>query len=494
MAVKLDVLVNYLFDNSKLKANIASLNKQMIAAWSPFTGQTNKSLFSAQRLNLREEFSRLNVSAKQFNSLMAGTLKTIREMNREGVFAPLLKGTGRKKLTKNEMIAMASSNVSGQLTELQAQQEQEEEIAEQKRKRDEALADKMYDLHSQQMLEIDKKLEELQREEFERKEREDKALAKANEDEINQKSKRDAELAALKEKQQIEYWQTRYKVEKKIAEEQKREDEKKKKNLFNLMLGRWGKFGLWGIAVAKGIQYISKAMNYAYQTSMQGLDWRRTIEGGAAGGGWFGQDIAAYQRAGIAPNVIQGFKRGIQGYLGSVKLGMGNAAPLMYLGISALDRLDDTEKQIEQALRKIGDESVSLALAQQMGLSYEMWHAIYTGKLDREKSAYSEEAIQKWSAVADRLNDLITSAKVFLFEKSSGFAYNITHPEKALSRMSFPDYIGAFIGLSNPATFFPTLIRFGQVEVVVKNEQGEVLGKGESYADVGMQVPIQKGS
>ncbi|MBR0541603.1 MAG: hypothetical protein IJK26_05280, partial [Clostridia bacterium] len=421
MAVKLDVLVNYLFDNSKLKANIASLNKQMIAAWSPFTGQTNKSLFSAQRLNLREEFSRLNVSAKQFNSLMAGTLRAIREMNREGVFAPLLKGTGRRKLTKNEMISMASSTVSGQITELQAQQEQEEEIAEQKRKRDEALADKMYDLHSQQMLEIDKKLEELQREEFERKEREDKALAKANEDEINQKSKRDAELAALKEKQQIEYWQTRYKVEKKIAEEQKREDEKKKKNLFNLMLGRWGKFGLWGIAVAKGIQYISKAMNYAYQTSMQGLDWRRTIEGGAAGGVSFGQGVAAYQRAGIGAGAYQGFRRGIQGYLGQVKLGMGNAAPLMYLGLSAIDNLDETEKQLESALRRL-PKDVSLALAGQMGLNYEMWEAIYSGRLDRERSMYSEQAIQQWAELAKGFNEILTEVKTLFFNYFAPYA------------------------------------------------------------------------
>lgn len=475
MAVKLDVLVNYLFDNSKLKANIASLNKQMIATWSPFTGFTNKSLLSSQALNLRERFSRINFAARQFNSIMENTLQTVKEMNKEGLFADYLKSMGlrRKKLKPEEEKALARSETSQQMSELQALQQMKE---------------RSYEENSENMIKLTKDL-------YKADEKARKKLAKLQEkyaddkhqadlDEIEEKSKEEAEIEKQRQKD-IANAQIRY---------QRRAIEGgnyKTERFFNLLLGRWGKLGLWGIAATKAVSVIEKVISSAIQTSMQGLDWRRTIEGGAAGGTSFGQGVAAYQRAGIGATSYQNFRRGIQGYMGSVKLGMGNAAPLMYLGISALDKLDDTEKQIEMALRRIGDESASLALAQQMGLSYEMWHAIYTGKLDRERSAYSEEAIQKWAAVADRLNDLITSLKVFLFEKSSGFAYNITHPEKALSRMSFPDYIGAFTGLSNPATFFPTLIRFGQVEVVVKNEQGEVLGKGESYADVGMQVPRQ---
>lgn len=489
MAVKLDVLVNYLFDNSKLKANIASLNKQMIAAWSPFTGFTNKSLLSSQALNLRERFSRINVAARQFNDIMENTLKTVKEMNKEGLFADYLKSMGlrRKKLKPEEEKYLAREATGQQISEIQAN-------AEETQIRFEQNIDEFMNLET----EIFKAELKAKKEKEKIQQRLAQIQEKSDLKDIEEKSRLEAKLEQIKERKQADYWLAKIKWEKEIAKKQQIEDEKQKKKFFNLMLGRWGKFGLWGIAVAKAIQYTSKAMNYAYQTSMQGLDWQRTISGGASGGTWFGQGLAAYQRAGISANAYQGFKRGIQGYMGSVKLGMGNAAPLMYLGISALEDLDKTEIQIEQALRKLPDQ-VSLALAQQMGLSYEMWHAIYTGKLDRERDAYSKEAIEKWSKLADGFNEILTKIKTIFFNRGSVIAGEAGEALSAMAgggvgyrralQTGSPVFMRSMLDL--PGAIASSLIKFGAVEVVVRNEQGEVLGKGESYADVGMQVPRQ---
>lgn len=485
MAVKLDILVNYLFDNSKLKANIASLNKQMIATWSPFTGFTNKSLLSSQALNLRERFSRINVAARQFNDIMENTLKTVKEMNKEGLFADYLKSMGlkRKKLKPAEEKYLAREATGQQLTELQAVQEKEEKTQE-----------AIYQSNVDKVLSLTKKIDDAYLQEQKNIERWKKIYEASTLSEIDRKSKLDDKIQKEKER-------TEKRLAKIKREEEFKTEKAKREKFINLLLGRWGKFGLWGIAASKVLGAISKAVNFTYQTSMQGLDWQRTISGGASGGTWFGQGLAAYQRAGINANAYQGFKRGIQGYMGSVKLGMGNAAPLMYLGISALEDLDDTEKQIEQALRKLPDQ-VSLALAQQMGLSYEMWHAIYTGKLDRERDAYSKEAIEKWSKLADGFNEILTKIKTIFFNRGSVIAGEAGEAFSAMAgggvgyrralQTGSPVFLRSMLDL--PGAIASSLIKFGAVEVVVKNEQGEVLGKGESYVDVGMQVPIQKRS
>lgn len=275
--------------------------------------------------------------------------------------------------------------------------------------------------------------------------------------------------------------------EKKLKEDKKKEEDFRKKQLM-LMLGRWGKLGVWGLVAQQAIKYISKAVGFAYSTSMQGLDWQRTISGGASEGSWFGQGLAAYQRAGIGANQYQGFKRGIQGYLGSVKLGMGNAAPLMYLGLSALGNPDELEKELERGLRRL-PKDVSLALAGQMGLDYKMWEAIYSGRLDRERSAYSEKAIQEWSNLANNLNDLITNLKTFFFNnlapiisvaskfigfvnKGSNFATALNTANIATSLMyPSPASLGSLFGQA---------IKFGAVEVIVKNENGEIIEKKET--------------
>ena len=231
---------------------------------------------------------------------------------------------------------------------------------------------------------------------------------------------------------------------------------------------------------------------------MQGLDWQRTIRGGASGGSWFGQDLAGYQRAGIGANQIQSFKRGIQGYLGSVKLGMGNAAPLMYLGLSALGDPDELERQLEKSLRRL-PKDVSLALAGQMGLDYNMWEAIYSGRIDRQKSAYSEEAIQKWSNLADSLNDLITSFKTFWFNNlapvadfSSRFINNVVGKENGwLQTLNLASaWVNPAYALGSTAGKMLRM-KIDEIVVTLKDSNGNVIEKTTTQAmtDGFMEVP-----
>ena len=477
MAVKLDVLVNYLFDNSKLKANIASLNKQMIAAWSPYSSRQILNL--GQRGNLREYFERLRISAKQFNDILSNTRSQINALNTKGYFQPYLEAMGvskRKNLKKDEVEYLSQELANQQVAEIQAIEEKK---------------DKEFEENVDNFLRYERELEQADiRAKKARQKLEEKYANleyKEEMDRIDEQSKLDAEKLKIEEKQQADYHRAQIRYE----NAERRKEEERKKKMFNLILGRWGKFGLWGIAVAKGIQYISKAMNYAYQTSMQGLDWQRTISGGASGGTWFGKDIAAYQRAGIGANAVQGFKRGIQGYLGQVKLGMGNAAPLMYLGLSAIDNLDDTEKQLESALRRL-PKDVSLALAGQMGLNYEMWEAIYSGRLDRERSMYSEQAIQQWAELAKGFNEILTEVKTLFFNYFAPYAAAFGEFLQKLSEGKTG--ISSAIDIGTGFVSKVPQIAFRTVEVIVKNENGEVIGKGEAQpyiVDTGFQVPQQ---
>ena len=294
-------------------------------------------------------------------------------------------------------------------------------------------------------------------------------------DEIEEKSKKDAE---------------NYEAEQKRIKEEKKADEELRKKQWMLMLGKWGKLGVWGVVAQRVLHYVSAGVNYAYQTSMQGLDWQRTISGGASGGTWFGQGLAAYQRAGINRANYQNFKRGIQSYLGQVKLGTGNAAPLMRLGLNALDNPDQLEIQMERALRRL-PEDVSLALAQQMGLDYNMWNAIYTGRIDRERSMYSPEAMKAWERLANSLNDLITNLNTLFFNKLAPLADFTSRVlnntvNTGSSWGTLVNTAGSFANLFNPATLlgsmFANAIKFGSVEVVVKNERGDIIDTKYSQA------------
>lgn len=460
MAVKLDVLINYIFDNNKLKRNISNINNMMTkGSISPRSG--GGASFDPLRAMLGQgkELVKFVDNWKQHSSdVLKNTIASINKLNVGGFFKeyidPESNKSGRRiNLNKDEVKKLAERMTDRQLKEEMRMMQHEkyaEQVAwEENRKFDEK-----------------KRIQERRNQEAEAKD-------------IQQRRKLDI-------KRNIQH--------SKALEENKKRDEALRKKQWMLMLGKWGKLGVWGLIAQQAIKYISKAVGYAYSTSMQGLDWQRTIRGGASGGSWFGQDLAGYQRAGIGASQIQSFKRGIQGYLGQVKLGMGNAAPLMYLGLSALGNPDELERQLEQSLRRL-PKDVSLALAGQMGLDYNMWDAIYSGRIDREKSAYSEEAIQKWSEVADRLNDLLTTLKVFGFNKLADVAYNITHPTEAFSQMGFFDKMLMRLGMANPLMFGSTaLLRFGTVDVVVRNEKGEVIAQGTSQPEIENTVMQYQGS
>lgn len=281
-----------------------------------------------------------------------------------------------------------------------------------------------------------------------------------------------------------------YMQQDKDAKARQREQNKQQKDFWNKMFLRWGKLGVWGLITQQAIKYISKAVGFAYSTSMQGLDWQRTISGGASGGSWFGQGLAAYQRAGIGANQYQGFKRGVQGYLGQVKLGMGNAAPLMYLGLSALGNPDELERELERGLRKL-PKDVSLALAGQMGLDYNMWEAIYSGRLDRQRSAYSEEAIQQWSELAKGLNELITNINTFFFNYLAPIASSIGEFLQRLSEGKTG--IGQSLDIGSGYVSRLVKVALSPIEVIFKNEKGEVIGKGEAQPDYSGDI-IELGS
>ena len=464
MAVKLDVLINYIFDNNKLKRNISNINNMMTKGTiSPRSG--GGASFDPLRAMLGQgkELVKFVDNWKQHSSdVLKNTIASINKLNVGGFFKeyidPESNKSGRRiNLNKDEVKKLAEKMTDRQLKE-EMRMMQHEKYAE------------------QVAWEENRKFDEKKR--------------------IQERRNQEAEARKIMGE---EKWNKKMNIlHSKALEENKKRDEALRKKQWMLMLGKWGKFGVWGLIAQQAIKYISKAVGYAYSTSMQGLDWQRTIRGGASGGSWFGQDLAGYQRAGIGANQIQSFKRGIQGYLGSVKLGMGNAAPLMYLGLSALGNPDELERQLERSLRRL-PKDVSLALAGQMGLDYNMWETIYSGRLNRQKSAYSEEAIQKWSNLADSLNDLITSFKTFWFNNlapvadfSSKFINNVVGKENGwLQTLNLASaWVNPAYALGSTAGKMLRM-KIDEIVVTLKDSNGNVIEKTTTQAmtDGFMEVP-----
>lgn len=471
MAVKLDVLINYVFDNAKLKRNISSINNMMTKGTiSPRSG--GGASFDPLRAMLSQgkEYVKTYENWKQhYQDVLKNTMASINKLNVGGFFKDYIdpennKSGRRINLNKEEVKKLSEKVTDKQLkAEIQMMEEEAraEEVAWEENRR--------FDIQKQ----------------------------------IQERRNQEAEARKIMGE---EKWNKKMNIlHSKALEENKKRDEALRKKQWMLMLGKWGRLGVWGIVAQQAIKYISKAVGYAYNTSMTGLDWQRTIRGGASGGSWFGQGLAAYQRAGIRANQYQGFKRGIQGYLGSVKLGMGNAAPLMYLGLSALGNPDELERQMERSLRRL-PKDVSLALAGQMGLDYNMWDAIYSGRLDRQRSAYSEEAIQKWAKLADSLNDLIVNINSFLFNNLAPVADLLSRfLDKTLNRgSSFGTVVstGGFLTNLLMSGFNPAswgymagqLLKFGTVEVLLKDKEGNVIDKAEvtPMSDGIMEIPQTK--
>lgn len=476
MGLKLDVKFNWLVDKTDLSNKVKDSLKNVRQNYANIGKVFNKDYFGLPTTGrINEDIKALS----KYGDVFVSTFNKIKRMNQKGELSYLIgtmfdrEGRQTVHLNPSQMFRYALTQTENKIRQMQLDAEDFEKYAtespEEKSKADYERLKESEALEREQMASAASRWKNFV-------EPYGKAVAKEINDIVNEYNKSDSfteklgdllakgieassadwssELAedekekkATEKKQQkmsADYWNAKQKYEK----AQQKKDEKNKKNAFNLLLGRWAKLGVWGLVASQAIKYISKAAGYVYQTSMQGLDWTRTVSGGASGGNWFGQGLAGYQRAGIGASQYQGFKRGIQSYLGQVKLGMGNAAPLMMLGLSALDNPDVMERQIERSLRRF-PRDVSLALAQQMGLDYNMWDAIYRGRVDREKSSYSEEAMRKWGYVADKLNDLLTTLKVFGFEKVANVAYGAFHPKEVYQGASnFEQLL-----LNNPLTW-----------------------------------------
>ena len=490
--VKLDIELNWITNTGALQKEVLSMNKRISRIAKVFN-KDYLNLLPVQKINAE------TYALKRFDETFLKIFSDLEKQNKKGGLSYLL-GTMFERDRINQKALRPA-----QLTQLATMKTWEElDRQERQQKHDEMMAKKTAELDAKMKSQLEKEKERR----YQANMRSFLAGSKERfKEELGIKTGKEKLLSSL-EKSKHKTWQDIFmgsvagltsrnpifdkmksfyiqqdknaKAEAKRIETNKREEEKLRKKEWMLLLGKWGRFGVWGIAAQQAIKYISRAIGFAYSTSMQGLDWQRTISGGASGGSWFGKGLAAYQRAGIGANQYQSFKRGLQGYIGSVKLGMGNAAPLMYLGLSALGNPDELERQLERSLRRL-PKDVSLALAGQMGLDYNMWETIYSGRLDRTKSAYSEEAIQKWKEVADKLNDILTTLKVFGFENIGNIAYNLMHPTESIKQSSWIDKISWGLGMMHPA--LRSFIRFSPIDVIVRNEKGEVIGKGQAQPD-----------
>lgn len=488
MAVKLDVSINWISNIQDLQKEVRNINTRLFR----ITRSFSKDYASSPLL---ERIHKETLAMKQYDNIFNKVYADLDKLNKKGELSQYLGTmfTGRwnqKKLNPKQLEQLAYVKTEEEIERISKQQEH-----------DEAMAKRIAQNENKAKLQIEKNKESKFQERLRlfmqgSKERFNEDLRAKKQERINQGK----EAANIEQRRKLDI--KRNIQHSKALEENKKRDEALRKKQWMLMLGRWGRLGIGGIIAQQAIRYISKAVGYAYSTSMQGLDWERTIRGGASGGAWFGQGLAGYQRAGIGANQYQSFKRGIQGYLGSVKLGMGNAAPLMYLGLSALSNPDELERQMERALRR-APKDVSLALAEQMGLDYSMWDAIYSGRIDRQRSAYSEEAMKSWARLADSLNDLITNLSTFFFNNFAPFAdivsrflnkvVNVGSTVGTATNTSglLSSFLTSGINLGNLGYAVGQMVKFGTVEVVVKNENGDIMGKG--YSQPAMEFSFNGG-
>ena len=474
MTVKLDVEINWIVNAENLQKEIRSMN----AHFTKITKSLNRDYINSP---LNERINKEISALKQYESVFNRVYADLDKLNKQGKLSHYLDTVfegkwNQKKLNPTQLTQLAYMKTEEEIERIAQQQKHDEEMEKKVAKNE---------LKAKQQLEEDKenKFQERLRLFMQgSKERFNEDLRAKKQERTNQSK----EAANIEQRRKLDI--KRNIQHSKALEENKKRDEALRKKQWMLMLGKWGKFGVWGIVAQQALKYISKGVNYAYQTSMEGLDWERTIRGGAAGGTWFGQGLAGYQRAGIGKANYQNFKRGLQAYLGAVKLGTGNAAPLTWLGLSALDNPDEIERQMERALRRAPKDE-SLAMAGMMGLDYKMWEAIYSGRIDRERSAYSAEAMKSWARLADSLNTLVTNLNTFFFNNLapiadffSRFLDNTVNKPKsdwatgASLAQWWIDPIGAL------GKTMGQMLSFGAVEVIVKNENGDVIDRKYSQA------------
>lgn len=477
--VKLDVSVNWISNIQDLQKEVRNINTRLFRVTRSFSKDYASS-------PLLERIHKETLAMKQYDNIFNKVYADLDKLNKKGELSQYLGTmfTGRwnqKKLNPEQLKQLAYVKTEEEIERVSKQQEHDEEMAKRAAQNE-----------HKAKLQIEKDKESKFQERLRlfmqgSKERFNEDLRAKKQERINQGK----EAANIEQRRKFDI--KRNIQHSKALEENKKRDEALRKKQWMLMLGKWGKFGVWGLVAQQAIKYVSRAIGYAYSTSMEGLDWERTIRGGAAGGSWFGQGLAAYQRAGIGKANYQNFKRGIQSYLGAVKLGTGNAAPLMWLGLNALDNPDEIERQMERALRRAPKDE-SLAMAGMLGLDYNMWDAIYSGRIDRERSAYSEEAMKSWARLADSLNVLITNLNTFFFNNLAPIADFVSRfLDNTVNKQTDWERAGNLLQWGiNPigamARNLGQVVKFGAVEVIFKNENGDVVDR--KFSEAGMEYNL----
>lgn len=518
--LRVNLLYKHIFNKQQLNKEIAGVGKDMAKHWASINPTTLSKNFSD---TFEKTYQKMKPTLQSFHDKVLKTVigTTAHESDLNKMWHKFFKGINKKGqlsafLSPEDRLAKRRNpsdktliDLAQQYTRMTLQGEVQQGIEEERQKKleekEEISADK------KRWKSVDEYAKSITKDinntfkEYEKSDKLTEALGKAlekgvlssssnwskslkqgqKEEEKRQKEIDDLEMDEIEEKSKED--SANYKAQqKKLQEDKKKDDELRKKQLM-LMLGKWGRLGVWGVAAQKALHYISAGVNYAYQTSMEGLDWQRTISGGASGGSWFGQGLAGYQRAGIGKANYQNFKRSMQSYIGSIKLGTGNAAPLSWLGVNALDNPDEIERQIERALRKAPPDE-SLAMAGMIGLDYKMWEAIYNGRISRERDAYSKDAIKSWGKLADSLNTLITHLNTFFFNYLAPIADFISRFLDSTVNKKSDAQLGASLlewwlnPLAAAGKSLGSLVKFGAVEIIVKNENGDVIDKKTSEA------------
>lgn len=480
MAVKLDVSVNWISNIQDLQKEVRNINTRLFR----ITRSFSKDYASSPLL---ERIHKETLAMKQYDNIFNKVYADLDKLNKKGELSQYLGTmfTGRwnqKKLNPKQLEQLAYVKTEEEIERISKQQAHDDEMAK-----------RIAQNENKAKLQIEKDKESKFQERLRlfmqgSKERFNEDLRAKKQERINQNK----EAVNIEQRRKLDI--KRNIQHSKALEENKKRDEALRKKQWMLLLGKWGKFGVWGLVAQQAIKYVSRAVGYAYATSMEGLDWERTIRGGAAGGSWFGQGLAAYQRAGIGKANYQNFKRGIQSYLGAVKLGTGNAAPLMWLGLNALDNPDEIERQMERALRRAPKDE-SLAMAGMLGLDYNMWEAIYSGRINRERSAYSEDAIKSWARLADSLNVLVTNLNTFFFNNLAPIADFVSRfLDNTVNKQTDWERTGSLLQWwINPsgaiARNLGQMVRFGAVEVIFKNENGDVVDR--KFSEAGMEYNLE---
>lgn len=359
------------------------------------------------RINIDADFSKADKKLQDFVKAMENQA-TYKKSTVQKMTQPFLKSRFEKFLAqKNLPYGNLESRVLSYITAKAKQGAFGEEYASKTKKEKASFLAQQAALFTSQILQDEKNQKKIEK--IQKKRQQELAKRIMNEEAWNKKMEK-LHILALKENKAFD--ENKKKQVLKAQQLEEKEKEKNRRKLFNALFMKWGKLGIAGLIAGQAIKYIVKGASALNQVAQTSLGQQMTIEGGASGGAFFGQSLAAMQRAGISAKEYGTWKRGMMGKVGAIKLGMGNAAPFMSLGVSVLDNLDNMELEIEKRLQKLPSET-SWALGSQLGMSYELWERMYQGKIDRSKPGYDKDAIEAWAKAAENINELTTYLKTF---------------------------------------------------------------------------------